>query len=153
LSEQSLTSDSILFYLSGQQQESMAASPPMVTEEASGREHAKSGRTLPSRGSGIATNTLGRESSQVDGRDYPWEGRISAAGAARPSKLTSPRTGASARADGGGGGGGGGDGGQMSPLTRLLAETPVRLQAASGASIASGAHAASGVHSPGDFRV
>ncbi|CAN0539930.1 unnamed protein product [Ectocarpus sp. 12 AP-2014] len=153
LSEQSLTSDSILFYLSSQQQESMAASPPMVTEEATGREHAKSGRTLERSGSGIATNRLGRESSQADGRDYPWEGRSSAVGAARPSALTSPRTGASARADGGGGGGGGGDGGQMSPLTRLLAETPVRLQAASGASAASGAHAASGVHSPGDFRV
>ncbi|CAM9686925.1 unnamed protein product [Ectocarpus sp. 13 AM-2016] len=153
LSEQSLTSNSILFYLSGQQQESMAASPPTVTEETTGQEHAKSGRTLESRGSGIATNRLGRESSQVDGRDYPWEGRSSAAGAARPSMLTSPRTGASARADGGGGGGGGGDVGQMSPLTRLLAETPVRLQAASGASAASGAHAASGVHSPGDFRV
>ncbi|CAN0041213.1 unnamed protein product [Ectocarpus sp. 4 AP-2014] len=155
LSEQSLTSDSILFYLSGQQQESMAASPPMVAEEVTGGQYAKSGRTLESRGSGIATNRLGKESSQVDGRDYPWEGRSSAAGAARPSTLTSPRTGASARADGGGGGGGGGggDGGQMSPLTRLLAETPVRLQAASGASAASGAHAASGVNAPGDFRV
>lgn len=145
LSEQSLTSDSILFYLSGQQRESMAeataatmasassSSPMGAAGRFSAADGAEAAAALKSRGSGIpAASRLGftRESSEAYGgggeRGYNgWEDESAAngAGGLRGATASSPQPARSARR------GEHSDQGQMSPLTRLLAETPVRLRA------------------------
>lgn len=137
LNEQSLTSDSILFYLSGQQREATADKAPAA---GAGRA-STNGRPLSrSRASGNATaaprvgSRLGREmlrDSSEDGggaggdRGYGSDGGGSGAGAAPPGE-TRPLSTLSLQVPG--------DSVQleeeddmMSPLTRLLAETPVRL--------------------------
>eukprot|EP00903_Cladosiphon_okamuranus_P009760 g9279.t1 len=133
LSEQSLTSDSILFYLSGQQRESMqdAAATPSSSMPAAGRSSATNGALSKSRSSRISASPLGlpRESSDVDGGGdygYGWEniGDSRVMGDLQGVNASSGRLARSVQS-----GEEDGDQGQMSPLTRLLAETPVRLKA------------------------
>lgn len=139
LSEQSLTSDSILFYLSGQQQEE----PLAVGEGRASANHGGATSTTNRTYSGIATGRLrsGRvQTSEMDemgegrrGYGLTSRGRVAEVGTiadrgdplgATPSMLLPPGRGVSAQREEDDG-----DHGQMSPLTRLLAETPVRLKA------------------------
>ena len=137
LSEQSLTSDSILFYLSSQQRQSMAedataAAPSSPMAAGAGRFSGTKGAELKSRSAGISASRLGlpRESSEVDGGGeggYGWGRKGSdGAGGFQGVNSSSPRLVGSVQREEGA------DRGQMSPLTRLLAETPVRFKAPGG---------------------
>lgn len=110
-SEQSLVSDSMLFYLSGAQRERMKASEPGPTRSGNWTSRAE---TLSESRTGVRED-LGR------GQDsHREEGGGRRGGASPPpASLSSPRQAAAGYE--------GDDLGQMSPLTRLLAETPVRL--------------------------
>eukprot|EP00752_Nemacystus_decipiens_P011215 g9966.t1 len=135
LSERSLASDSILFYLSGRQRESMAeeatatAAPSSPMAAAAGRFTAASGTELRSRSPGTSASRPGlpREPSEAGGggeggHDPGSNGGNGTVDRQGVGSSSAPLAGSVRRGEGG-------DQGQMSPLTRLLAETPVRLEA------------------------
>lgn len=112
-SEQSLTSDSMLFYLSGQQQEPTGAPAPSSATAGSGKK-TQAGATSRFR---RTTREVG-----VCGQALGNKGREATGAPSLATSLSSPGRGLGQQQEDN-------EHGQMSPLTRLLAETPVRLAA------------------------
>lgn len=103
-SEKSLTSDSMLFYLTGQQQEAREATMVAPTT---------------ADGSRLRKTTIEPRKAPRERSDHWVGGGVEGSGGAPPLQTPSARGGSAGSQEN--------KEGQMSPLTRLLAETPVRL--------------------------